>query len=339
MVRLPLRTFLAITFAWFKVGAEVIPTADDDFQLIPETPTRASDITSADVADWAGESFRDIVYKRVGSTELHLDVFLPSVKKMGSAPVIYFVHGGGWAAGSKEKFSSRLFLPVFEKLAEAGFVGVAVQYRLARKGRGVLMRDCVTDAMDGLRYLHRNADRLGIDPERVVVFGDSAGGQLIQMLNLAGPDEFKGDEALAPFEVRPLGAISWYGPTDFTDTALFETDFSDKNPDRFGDRIVGGGKSYADNPAAFEEMSPYYWIQSDSPPMLLIQGNRDATIPLAHAMHLQRKANQIGAKLETIIVENSGHNWRSAGEDPRPAVSEIQLRTVEYALQLVFPGE
>lgn len=329
----------------------LINPAAGDFRLMPESRARELGIKSLDVsemglrstppskapvvADWAGESLRDIVYKQVGATELHLDVFMPPVKKFDSAPVIYFVHGGGWAAGSKDKFSSRLFLPVFEKLAEAGFVGVAVQYRLARKGRGVLMRDCVTDAMDGLRYLRQNAVRLGIDPERVVVFGDSAGGQLIQMLNLAGPDGFQGDENLASFGVQPIGALSWYGPTDFTDSKLFETDFSDKNPDRFGERIVGEGKSYVDYPEAFEEMSPYYWIRPDSPPMLLIQGNHDSTIPLAHAVHLQEKADRIGAKVDTIIVKNSGHNWRAAGGEPSPSLAEIQRITWAYALKLI----
>ena len=170
------------------------------------------------------------------------------------------------------------------------------------------------------------------------MFGDSAGGQLIQMLNLAGPDEFQGDAALAPFGVKPIGAVSWYGPTDFTDSTLFETDFSDKNPDRFGERIVGSGKSYADQPKAFEEMSPYYWIRPDSPPMLLIQGNRDSTIPLAHAIHLQEKANRIGADVESIIVENSGHNWRGVDGDIAPSREEIQQITVEYVRSLIAPA-
>ncbi len=331
----------------------LINPAAADFRLMPGSPARELGIVSLDVsemglrptsenkapvtANWTGESLRDIVYKKVGATELHLDVYLPPVKKFESAPVVYFVHGGGWAAGSKDKFVSRLFLPVFKELAESGFVGVSVQYRFARKGRGVLMRDCVTDAMDGLRYLHQNAERLGIDPERIVVFGDSAGGQLAQMLNLAGPQGFRGDDGLAEFGIQPVGAVSWYGPTDFTDSKLFETDFSDKNPDRFGERIVGPGQSYADQPEAFEEMSPYYWIQPDSPPMLLIQGNRDSTIPLAHALHLQEKADRIGAKVDTIIVENSGHNWRSAGGEPSPSAAEIQRITVEYTQGLVSP--
>ncbi len=324
-----------------------------DLRLMPESPARALGILSLDTSEmglrrvpapqkrnqldveWEGESLRNIVYKEIGNYDLQMDVYMPPVKKYAASPVIYYVHGGGWAAGSRDKFGSRLFLPVFRELASDGFVCVSISYRLAKKGRNVFMRDCVTDAMDGLRFLNKNAARFGIDPNRIVVFGDSAGGQLVQMLNLASPDGFPGDENLVPFGVRPVGCISWYGPTDFTDSKLFETDFSDRNPDRFGARIVGEGLSYADRSKAYEEMSPYYWITPESPPMLLVQGNRDATIPLAHAIHLQKKADAIGADVESIIVKNSGHNWRAAGGDPSPSLEEIQRITTEYARKLI----
>lgn len=282
---------------------------------------------------WAGESFRDVVYKQVDGRQLLLDVYLPTGHKSAHAPLIYYVHGGGWAVGSKEKFSNRLMLPVFRQLAENGFVCVAISYRLSKKGQGVLMRDCVTDAMDGLRFLKKNADKYGIDPDRMVVFGDSAGGQIIQMLTYAGPEGFPGAKELAPYGVRPRAGISWYGPTDFTDVEMFKTGLEDKNPDRFGERISGDAGGYAKHPKAYEEMSSYYWIKADSPPLLLMQGDTDATIPYVHATHLKTKADRIGADVTMVTVEHAGHNWRKAGGDPKPGVEEIQQITVQYALR------
>lgn len=86
---------------------------------------------------------------------------------------------------------------------------------------------------------------------------------------------------------------------------------------------------------AFEEMSPYFyfWIKKDSPPLLMMQGDTDATIPLPHAIHLKEKADRIGADVEMIIVKNAGHNWRKAGGDPEPGVKEIKGITAEYALR------
>ena len=320
-----------------------------DFRLKPDSPALKLGFVPFDMSkvglrdtknaprkaatDWDGQSFRDVPYKKVGERELLMDIYLPPGHTSDKAPVIYYVHGGGWSAGSKEKFGQPLMLPVFRQLAEKGFVCVGVSYRLCGKGRDVLMRDCVTDAKDGLRFLKKHAERYGVDPNRIVVWGDSAGGQLAQMLTYAGPDSFPGEGSLAAYGVQPVAGISWYGPSDFTDVDLFKTELSDKKPDRFGERIVGAADSYADNPKAFEEMSPYYWITKGSPPLLLLQGDGDATIPLAHATHLKSKADRIGADVKMVIVKNAGHNWRSAGGNPEPGVEEIQRITAEFAAQ------
>ena len=285
---------------------------------------------------WTGQTILDVTYKQVNGRQIKMDIYMPPDSKLTPAPVLYYVHGGGWAAGSKDKGGLPLMQPVFVRVAEKGFVCVSINYRLTKK-KGVLMRGCVTDAMDGLRFLKKNADRYGLDPDRIVVWGDSAGGQLAQMLTYADPNAFVGDESLADFAVQPMAGMSWYGPTDFTDVNLFKTDFSDKNPNRFGARITGTASGYAKNAKAYEEMSPYYWIKTDSPPLLLLQGDMDATIPLAHAPHLKTKADQIGADVQMVIVKNAGHNWRKAGGNPDPGVAEIQRITAEYAIGKMEP--
>lgn len=284
---------------------------------------------------WTGETFLDVTYKQVIERQIKMDIYMPPDRTSAAAPVLYYVHGGGWAAGSKAKNGLPLMLPVFRQVAEEGFVCVSINYRLCKKNSGVLMRDCVTDAMDGLRFLNKHAERYGLDPSRMVAWGDSAGGQVAQMLTLADPDVFIGDESLVDFSVRPVGGISWYGPTDFTDVSLFQTDFSDKNPDRFSERITGEPGGYTEHPKAYEEMSAYCWIKRDSPPLLLLQGDTDATIPLAHATHLKTKADTIGADVTMVIVKDVGHNWRKAGGIPQPSVKEIQRMTAEYAVRQV----
>ncbi|MDF7826503.1 alpha/beta hydrolase [Pontiellaceae bacterium B12227] len=285
--------------------------------------------------DWAGKAVLAVTYKQVGKRQLKMDIYLPPAGKPDKAPVLYYVHGGGWAAGSKDKGGLPLMRPVFEQVAEKGMVCVSIDYRLCKKNSGVVMRDCVVDAMDGLRFLKKNAKQYGIDPNRIVVWGDSAGGQLAQMLTLADPVNFTGDESLAGCDVVPMAGISWYGPTDFTDVNLFKTDLSDKNPDRFGFRITGKDGGFARFPDEYKEMSPYYWIKKGSPPLLLMQGDTDATIPYAHAPHLKKKADQVGADVEMVIVKKSGHNWRKAGGNPEPGVAEIQRMTAEYAIRQV----
>lgn len=284
---------------------------------------------------WEGKSFLDVAYKQVDERQIKMDLYMPPGEQSQSAPVLYYVHGGGWAAGSKDKGGLPKMLPVFRKVADKGFVCVSIDYRLCKKNSGVLMRDCVTDAMDGLRFLKKNADQYGIDANRMVVWGDSAGGQLAQMLTLASPDTFIGDKRLVSYIVKPIAGMSWYGPTDFTDINLFKTDLAPRSPDRFGPRITGTSGGYQEHPKAYKEMSPYFWIQKESPLLLLMQGDTDATIPLAHAPHLKKKADQIGADVTMIIVKNAGHNWRNAGGNPEPGVQEIQRITAEFAVKSV----
>ncbi len=300
--------------------------------LLVENIREAEAASTAKVA-WAGETFLEVTYKQVGKRSLKMDLYMPAIENFSAAPVLYYVHGGGWAAGHKDKGGLPLMVPVFRRAADNGWVCVSINYRLCRKNSGVVMRDCVTDAMDGLRFLKKNAEQYGLDPDRMVVWGDSAGGQLAQMLTLADPKAFLGDESLAGFDVHPIAGMSWYGPTDFTDPELFKTDFSDKNPNRFGARITATTDGYAKHVTAYEEMSPYYWIKKDSPPLLLLQGDRDATIPLAHALHLKKKAERIGANVELIIVKNARHNWRKAGGSPEPGLAEIQRITADYAIR------
>ncbi|MDF7806367.1 alpha/beta hydrolase [Pontiellaceae bacterium B12219] len=288
--------------------------------------------------EWSGETVLDVTYKQVGNRQLKMDIYMPPAGKTSAAPVLYYVHGGGWAAGSKDKGGLPLMRPVFEQVAEKGFVCVSIDYRLCKKNSGIIMRDCVVDAMDGLRFLKQHAAQFGIDPDRIVVWGDSAGGQLAQMLTLADPKTFIGDASLSEFDVFPRAGISWYGPTDFTDVNLFITDLSDKNPDRFGFRITGEEGGFAKFPEAYQEMSPINWIKKDSSPLLLMQGDTDSTIPYAHAPHLKKKADAIGADVEMVIVKHAGHNWRKAGGDPDPGVAEIQRMTAEYAIRQAAPN-
>ena len=79
---------------------------------------------------WPGETFLNVTYKQIGQRQIKLDIYLPSSGNAEAAPVLYYVHGGGWAAGSKDKGGLPLMLPVFEQVAEKGFACVSINYRL-----------------------------------------------------------------------------------------------------------------------------------------------------------------------------------------------------------------
>ena len=272
-----------------------------------------------------------VVYKTVGEKELKLDLYYPSADRAGACPVVVFTHGGGWAAGSRYKAASGSFAKVFGQLVKQGFAVAPVSYRLA-KGN-VSMRDCVIDCKDAVRYLAKNSKSLKIDPQRICVMGDSAGGHLAQMLLLGSPEELTGDEALADASYRMLAGVSWYGPCDFEKTDLFNHNDRADFRDRFGPRIMQSETGPKGKLARYREMSPINLLTKDSPPLLMIQGDQDTTIPVKHAYYMKAKADELEAAVEVMIIKNAGHNWRKVDAEIEPTREEIIKRTVQFFVE------
>jgi acetyl esterase/lipase len=245
---------------------------------------------------------------------------------------VVYTHGGGWAAGSKEKAAAGSMRRVVEGLNAKGLCVASVQYRLWEKGGNTAMRDCVVDAKDAVRFLAKNRSRYDLDTHRVSTFGDSAGGQIAQMLLLAEPAELPGDPALAESSYQMIAGVSWYGPCDFEKTDLFNHDDRKNFRDRFGPRILYPDSEPDDKLRLYREMSPVNYLKKESPPLLMIQGDGDTTIPVKHAYYMQEKAKAVGAPVEIMIVRHAGHNWRKAdGVTPiEPDVDAIVKRTVDF---------
>ena len=277
-----------------------------------------------------GEQKLNLLYKKTPEEDLYFDLYYPKGNHSKKLPVVIYTHGGGWAAGSKHGITSTHVAKVYLALLDKGFAVAAVNYRLYRKDGAVAMRDCVIDAKDAVRYLAKNSESLGLDPMRFMVHGDSAGGQIAQMLLLSSPRSLPGDPTLADADYRMIGGVSWYGPCDFEKTDLFNHDDRPDFRDRFGPRILKPDTDPKDRLALYREMSPIQYLKKDSSPLLMIQGDRDTTIPVKHAYYMQEKAKAASAPVETLIIKNAGHNWRAVDAAIEPTVDEIIARTVAF---------
>lgn len=314
-----------------------ISRASDNVQT---DPTAAKAARRGDIAtkrarapkylETGGTRKLDVLYKKTPERDLHLDLYYPTGNRSGKCPVVIFTHGGGWAAGSRYKAATGDFESVFLQLVKEGFAVAPVTYRLAKKDSNVAMRDCVIDCKDAIRFLSKNNRALEIDPLRVYVMGDSAGGHIAQMLLLSSPESLPGDSALAGATYKMVAGVSWYGPCDFEKMDLFNRDDRPDFRDRFGPRILGSDSGPQDTLARYREMSPINYLTKQSPPLLMIQGDKDTTIPVKHAYYMQERAKAVQAPVEILIVKNSGHNWRSVGADIEPSREEIVERTVQF---------
>ena len=289
--------------------------------------------TKISYMDSKGEKKLNILYKQVNGKSLHLDLYYPTEGPQAKCPLLVYTHGGGWAAGSKQGAANGTRGQAMLKLVDAGFCVAAVNYRLYRKGGTVAMRDCVIDSKDAIRYLAKHADALGIAPQRVFTLGDSAGGHIAQMLLLSPPESLPGDPALAGTPYKMVAGVSYYGPCDFEDVQLFNHDDRENFKDRFGARILRPDTDPKDKPALYREMGPINYLTKDSPPLLMIQGDKDTTIPVKHAYHMQKKAEALKAPVEIMIIKNAGHNWRSVGAPIDPSHEAIVERTVSFLIE------
>ncbi len=284
----------------------------------------------AQYLDTGGENKLEVVYKQVSGQDLKLDLYYQTAKRTEKCPVVVYTHGGGWAAGNRYKAASGSFSTVFQSLLTEGFAVAPVTYRLTKPESGVTMRDCVIDCKDAIRYLAKNSEAVGIDPMRVCVMGDSAGGHIAQMLLLASPDQLTGDPLLANVSYRMLAGVSWYGPCDFEKMELFNHDDRAGFRDRFAPRILGEDSEPSDKLARYREVSPINYLNKDSPPLLMIHGDKDTTIPVKHAYHMQEKSDAIEASVEIMIIKNAGHNWRKVDAEIDPTRQKIFDRTVKF---------
>ncbi|MGJ8550752.1 alpha/beta hydrolase fold domain-containing protein [Winogradskyella wichelsiae] len=275
----------------------------------------------------------NVKYKTTKEEDLYLDIYYPSEKAEGKKlPIVLYTHGGGWFNGSKENIVKSPMEDPFLEFVAQGFAVVSINYRLT-KHKSILMRDCVIDAMDALRYLSKHSDDLQLDVDRVYVMGDSAGGHIAQMVALANPELFKGDKKLFGHAYKVIAGVSWYGPSDFTMKELFETDDSTKDPDRFSSRITKKESDPLKIAAMYKEMSPIFYLTKNSPPLFMMAADNDTTIPVAHAYHMKKHADSIGANVDMFIVKNAGHNWRKARGDIDPTLGVITKTTLDFLLK------
>ena len=184
---------------------------------------------------------RGIEYSNPDGQHLQLNLARPK-DVTGPLPVVLCIHGGGFRAGHRDG-NNALCL----KLAQRGFVAATVSYRLAPKYQ---FPAAVHDVKAAVRWLRANAAKYQIDPARIGVTGDSAGGHLAQFLGVtAGVKEFEGDGGNADQSSRVACVVNRYGPSDFTKSYAKSVDAAEVLP-------LFLGRRFANRPSASHPIQP-----------------------------------------------------------------------------------
>ena len=246
-------------------------------------------------ADWAADianRYRivpNIIYLTANNYEAKLDLYLPR-NLTEPSPTLVYIHGGGWVQGSKEVSTLRL-LPYLEM----GWSVVNVEYRLAHTS---LAPAAVEDCLCALRWIIRNAEEYNLDPNKIVVSGNSAGGHLSLTTGMlpasAGLDrQCPGDE-----ELKVAAIVNWYGITDVGD--LLEG----PNIRRWAVAWMG---SMDDRQEIARRVSPLNYVRPGLPPVLTIHGDADPLVPYSHAVQLHQALTEAGVPNQLLTIPGGKH--------------------------------
>jgi acetyl esterase/lipase len=254
------------------------------------------------------KAHRDLEYVRGGHERQRLDLYLPE-KADRPLPVIVWVHGGAWLAGSKEGGGPSL------SFVRRGYAVASINYRLSQHARFPAQ---IEDCKAAIRWLRANAKTYGLDPDHIGVWGASAGGHLVALLGTSGDvKELEGKDGPADQSSRVQAVVDWFGPTDVT-----KMGGSHDGPDSPEARLLGG--PVQENKEKAERANPIAYVTKDDPPFLILHGDKDTTVPFSQSELLEEALRKAGLDVTFRPVKGAGHGGREfSSEENRKLVEEF----------------
>jgi acetyl esterase/lipase/uncharacterized protein (DUF1330 family) len=274
----------------------------------------------------------DIAYRPDTGEAGLLDLVLPENPEGDRLPALVFIHGGGWRSGSKRR--PPFILPAL-RYAAAGYVCISVNYRLVQEAP---LPTAVEDVKTAVRWLRAHADEYQVHPDRIGAYGNSAGAHLALMLAMVGPDKGLEGELYPEYSSAVQAVCASAVPADL------KVWIPDEGRPLEGDSIflTGGHEPLGQRVA---RSSPITYVRADAPPLLLIHGTDDATVPVGQLddfVEAMRLADH--RHLEYLRIEGAGHMvFRQHADETMPAMSRFFARflgggEVDHSAQSAAPS-
>jgi acetyl esterase/lipase len=256
-------------------------------------------------ADQNVEITPDVVYGHKDGLAMTFDVFTPKQNANGAA--VLFMVSGGWYSNWVPPEAAR---PFYEPLTNKGFTVFTVRHGSSPR---YSIPEAVSDVRRSVRYIRLNAERFHVDPNRLGVYGMSAGGHLSLMLGTAA-DEGKPDDKDPVLKVsdRVQAVVAFVAPTDLT---IMVKEAPDRLPaySRFPalDLDLPNAKSH----------SPLLQVTADDAPTLLLAGAKDDLVPIDHSRKIREAFDKTKVANKLVEYENAGHGF--GPDDLKQAVAEM----------------
>ena len=239
---------------------------------------------------------RNVVFGMYSGLALLMDVYYP---ENPNGYGIIHITGSGWSRrftlDAKMINHNRHVKIDGEALVKAGYTLFSINHRAAPR---FLYPAAVEDAQRAVRFIRYHADKFGINPDRIGAIGGSSGGHLVCMLGVLDGNETPADDTpINRISSKVQCVIARAAPTSFLESSI-------------GDSFLGFKKR--DRPSSIEykiaqEASPIYHVSPDDPPFLLIHGDKDEIVPVAHSINMAKKLREMNVESKLYVVEGGAH--------------------------------
>jgi acetyl esterase/lipase len=239
-------------------------------------------------------------YGEANGTTLYLDMLRPSSASDSPLPAVMYIHGGGWFTGAR---STAMYPWLNPLLVAHGFITVSITYRLSQEATFPAQ---IHDVKAAVRWLRANAQRYGIDAERIGVWGDSAGGHLAALLGLtADLPTLEGDSGAAGYSSRVQAVVARVAPSDFLHSGGELTN----DAPSLVTQLFGG--TIHEREELMRLGSPITHVKAGAPPFLIVHGTLDETVPFEQGKRLYEALKGAGNDATLIAVPDAYHNLRT----------------------------
>ncbi|MBX7211267.1 MAG: alpha/beta hydrolase fold domain-containing protein [Verrucomicrobiaceae bacterium] len=289
----------------------------------PGAPARAQQGSAAQFATDI-DARRDIPYAGTDNKRQMLDLYLPKKRATDKPlPVIVFIHGGGWKGGDRASGAGN----VSRFVASGDYAGASIGYRLTDEAQWPAQ---IFDCKAAIRWLRGNAKEFNLDPDKIAVWGSSAGGHLVSMLGTSGGvKELEGSlGSFTSSSSRVTCVVNFFGPEDFI-TMVTKPSTIDRTTPDYPEALLIGGR-VQDMPERARAASPITYVSGDDPPFLTAHGTKDPLVPYDQALELDAAMEKAGVSHLLIEMTNGGHGFRSPDLDLRvKQFFDLHLRGAE----------
>lgn len=269
-----------------------------------------------DVDPKLGSFTRDeVVFGSVNNRELTGTFYLPKSTQEKPYPSVIYIHGGGWQYGSNKQFKRHAAF-----MTTKGFAGLCINYRVSGEAK---YPGAIQDSKCAVRWLRANSKRYNLNSNRIGAVGGSAGGHIAALL--ATTPHIK--------ELEGSGGFNEF-PSSIQVAVIFNGEFDLPRWWQYGKcnefMVNFFGRKYEDDPKLYRFASPINHVNKNTPPILLLHGEKDISVPVKQSIDFYEKLRSEDSYCELDIIPEVGHAWFNKDPHFGPCLKKMMSFLVRH---------